>query len=271
MKTSGERFFPLTVLIFSLGYLSYFFTKTVCVLFGAPLMLLLTPFPRAKYQVLQTITHGVLGFFTRTWLPLLGVYRIAEISGLESALATRPAILVANHRGFMDSILLLGLVPRMGVLIKSRDTKQPMYALLSKHFDLVSVDRDSLAHISSSLDRCRQVLADGKFLLIFPEGTRARTGRLQSFNRIAFQLAIDTGLPIRSVLIHSTQPFMGKVPGSLFPRRRNEFRIRFLDLETPQPDDDVDRLSERVHRRMARELKTLDAGTVWETGRQNES
>jgi hypothetical protein len=57
---------------------------------------------------------------------------------------------------------------------------------------------------------------------------------------------------------------MAKVPGSVFPRQRVEYRIRFLDAETRLPDDTADSLSDRVYRRMARELKMLDAGTVWE-------
>jgi hypothetical protein len=57
---------------------------------------------------------------------------------------------------------------------------------------------------------------------------------------------------------------MAKVPGSIFPRGRNDYRIRFLDPETPRPDDDPVAFCDRVHRRMAQELKLLDAGTVWE-------
>ena len=54
----------------------------------------------------------------RRWLPFLGAYRIAEISGLERALAVHPMVLVANHRSLMDALLLIGLLPRTGVLIE---------------------------------------------------------------------------------------------------------------------------------------------------------
>jgi 1-acyl-sn-glycerol-3-phosphate acyltransferase len=264
MKTGDERFFPLTVLRFSIGYGSYLLSKIVFVLAALPLVIVLWPFPRAKYWLLQTVTHHYLAFFSRVWLPALGVYRVAEIAGLERALTIRPAVCVANHRGFMDAILLLGLMPRTGVLIKSRDGRKPLYRLLARHFDMVSVDRHSLNSVSASLDRCRRVLDEGKNLLIFPEGTRARSGRLQHFNLIAFDLALAAGAPVVPVVIHSTQPFMAKLPGSIFPRRSNDYRIRFLDPEIPRPDDDAGALCDRVHRRMARELKQLDAGTIWE-------
>jgi 1-acyl-sn-glycerol-3-phosphate acyltransferase len=266
MKAPGERPYPLTVLLFSVGYLGYFLSKVLFVVAAVPLVIVLAPFPRAKYRLLHSITHRYLGFFTRTWLPALGVYRIVEISGLAQARPGRPAIYVANHRGFMDGILMLGLLPHTGVLVKARDTRQPMYNLLERHFDLVGVDQNSLDSVSASLARCRRVLAEGKNLLVFPEGTRAPTGRLQRFNRIAFQLALAAGAPVIPVIIHSTQPFMARVPGSIFPRTRNEYRIRFLDPETPRPDDEAEALGDRVYRRMAAELKLLDAGTFWEAG-----
>ena len=104
----------------------------------------------------------------------------------------------------------------------------------------------------------------GKNLLIFPEGTRARSRRLQPFNRLAFDLALAAQVPVLPVVIHSTEPFMSKLPGSVFPRRRNYYRIRFLDPELPGAGDTATALSDRVHRRIAQELKSLDAGTSWE-------
>lgn len=268
MKTSGERFFPLTVLSFSLGYTTYLVSKGVFVICALPLLLVLLPFPRARHRVIHALTHGYLALFTRGWLPAIGVYRIVEVAGLERALAARPAVFVANHRGFMDAILLIGLVPHLGVVIKSRDTRQPMYALLAKYFDLVSLNRHSLSSVASSLEKCRRVLAEGRSLLVFPEGTRARNGRLQRFNALAFQLSQAARVPVVPVIVHSTQPFMAKLPGSIFPRGRNEYRIRLLDPDSVQPEDDADSLCDRVYRRMAQELKTLDAGTCWETSPQ---
>jgi 1-acyl-sn-glycerol-3-phosphate acyltransferase len=128
----------------------------------------------------------------------------------------------------------------------------------------VSIDARRLSSVAGALAACRRILSRGRRLLVFPEGTRARSGRLQAFHPLAFELALGAGVSVAPVIIHSTVPFMAKVPGSLFPRQRNEYRIRFLDPETARPEDTAESLCDRVHRRMALELKTLDAGTVWE-------
>jgi 1-acyl-sn-glycerol-3-phosphate acyltransferase len=262
MKTAG-LFYPLKVALACVGYASYFLSKVLFVALVFPVFLLLLPFPRAQQGFLHLVTYHYLAFFSRRWLPFIGAYHIAEISGLERALAVRPAVFVANHRSLMDALLLIGLLPRTGVLIKSRYTRKVMNGLLARYFDLVSIDRHSFESVAATLEKSQRLLGDGKNLLVFPEGTRARSGRLQHFNRVAFDLALAARVPVVPVVLHTDLPFMAKLPGSVFPRSRNDYRIRFLDPEKPQPDDDSDALCDRVHRRMAQELKQLDVGTIW--------
>jgi 1-acyl-sn-glycerol-3-phosphate acyltransferase len=264
MNTRPALWYPLKVALGCLGYASYFLSKVVFVVLVFPLFVVLLPFPRTQPMFVQFVTLRYLAFFSRVWLPLLGAYRVAEISGLENALAARPVVFVANHRSLMDAVLLIGLLPRTGVLIKSRDTRKIMNGLLARYFDLVSIDRHSLASIAATLDKSRRLLDSGKNLLIFPEGTRARSGRLQHFHRVAFDLALAAKVPVVPVILHTPLPFMAKLPGSIFPRGRNDYRIRFLDPELPRPGDDAKSLCDRIHGRMARELKQLDTGTVWE-------
>jgi 1-acyl-sn-glycerol-3-phosphate acyltransferase len=152
-----------------------------------------------------------------------------------------------------------------GVVVKSRYTRWLLPGLLARHFDFVSLDPAAPASVLAALDRCRTLLAAGHSLLVFPEGTRARTGRLGRFKNTAFRVALEAGVPVVPVIVHSTEPFMAKVPGSVFPRRPNLYRVRFLDADRPVADDTVDALADRVYRRMARELAQLDQGTVWAT------
>jgi len=264
MKSLGDSFYPLKVALCCIGYASYFVSKVIFVTIVFPVFVLLMPFKKIQHQFLGVVTHRYLGFFSRRWLPWVGAYHVAEISGLDAALATRPAVVVANHRSFMDGLMLLGLLPRTGVVIKSRDTRKLMNRLLARYFDLVSIDRHSVESLSATLEKSRRLIGEGKNLLIFPEGTRARTGRLQHFNRLAFDLAMSAGLPVIPVVLHTTKPFMAKLPGSIFPRGRNNYHIRFLPPEQLQPGDNAGVLCDRVHQRMALELKKLDAGTAWE-------
>jgi 1-acyl-sn-glycerol-3-phosphate acyltransferase len=260
-----ERFYPLTVARYAIGYATYSLSKAVFVLLALPLLLVLWPFPRAKHRVLARITQRFLAFLSRVWLPALGLYRIVEISGRDQALAARPAVFVANHRGRLDGPMLLGLLPDTGIIIKAKEGRQAAFALLMRHFDFIGVEANRLSSAATALARAQQVLAAGRSLLVFPEGTRAGGGRLQPFKDLAFQLARETGVPVVPVVVHSTVPFMAKRSGSWFPRGRNQYRVRFLDPEPARPEDRAADLSDRVRRRLAHALKSLDVGTVWET------
>jgi 1-acyl-sn-glycerol-3-phosphate acyltransferase len=164
----------------------------------------------------------------------------------------------------MDGPLLLGLLPPTGIIVKSRYVRWLVPGMVAPHFDCICLDPNSPASVQAAIARCRAVIAAGRNLLVFPEGTRARSGRLGRFKSIAFRIAVETRTPVVPVLTHSTEPFMAKVPGSLFPRARNVYRVRILDPERVLPDDSADALADRVYRRMARELKELDRGTFWE-------
>ena len=120
------------------------------------------------------------------------------------------------------------------------------------------------AAVANAVAHCRRLVAEGRSLLVFPEGSRAVSGLLQPFRNVAFKLALECGRPVVPVVIHSTLPFMAKVPGSVFPHGRNRYRIRFLAPEPISAGDTPESLSDRVHRRMSAELRQLDVGTPWE-------
>jgi len=264
-RTSPPRL--LTVLRVLAGYGSHFLGSGVFVLLVLPLAVLLAPFPRLKHKCLHAIIHSYLAFYTRVCLPALGVYRLAEVSGMENLDTQGPVIYAANHRSRLDAPLLLGLLKQTGVVIKSKYTAAPALAALVTHFDFVSTDPGQLSSLAGALDKCRGLIGKGRSLLVFPEGSRATSGRLQPFKDFAFKLAVGSGCPVVPVIVHSTHPFLTRAPGSLFPGGRNVFRVRFLEPERIRPADTQDSLSDRVRGRMAAELRKLDAGTGWDLGR----
>jgi 1-acyl-sn-glycerol-3-phosphate acyltransferase len=264
VRSTQNRLRLLVYLQFSLAYLSYGLSKAVFMLLVFPLVLTLTPFPRTKLRFVQAVVHGFLTVFARGYLPALGIYKIREVTGLEHVPAGEPVVFVANHRGVMDSLLLLSLLPGTGIVLKTRYARWPVNSSLVRHFDFVDLGTGSPRTLARGLEKCQAMLRDGRSLLIFPEGTRSPTGRLRPFKDAAFRLAHAAGVAVVPVVIHHTYPFMAKVPGSMFPRRRVEYRIRFLPPLGPGEGGPAE-VSDRVRRLLTRELARLDAGTFWET------
>jgi 1-acyl-sn-glycerol-3-phosphate acyltransferase len=221
--------------------------------------------PRLRAIVFRTLFHKGCAFLTRVYLPALQVYRIAEISGYNGSRVHQPAIFVANHRGRLDGPLLLGIIRNAGVIMKSKYARQPFFSSFIKHLDFVSVDPSSLESLAETVRRCSKLLADGRNLLVFPEGTRAMSSKLLPFRDFAFRIANNAGVPVIPVAVHSDLPFMAKIKGSHFPRKTFTYRVRFLDPVSREGRESAADFAERVRDILAAELAGLDSKTVWET------
>jgi 1-acyl-sn-glycerol-3-phosphate acyltransferase len=262
--------FPLRILGATIGYTSYFLAIAIFLCLGVPILLLLAFWPglmrRCMYRTLKSYTF----FLTRIWLPLLRVYSIAEISGF-SERETANVIFVANHRGRLDALLLLSMLPESGVLIKQKYSRVPIYSAFVKYLDFVKADTGSPASLAASIARCKAILDSGKSLLVFPEGTRAKSGKLQAFKDLSFKVAIDTRRPVVPVIVHSDYPFMARTPQSIFPKYRLRYTVRFLAPCFARENERTADFSRRVHRSMSEELAKLDRGTYWDTAKTGET
>ena len=254
----------LTPLAAAIGYLFYFSGHLIFTVIVVPVFFLMSPFPVLRHRFIHGIFRWYVYFLSRVYLPFLGVYRVREISGLDRARSAGPAVYVVNHRSRMDGPLMLATVPDSAVIIKAAYGRNILYSGFVKHLDFVSVEAGSLSSLAAAVQRAQGLLAAGRNMIVFPEGTRSVTGRLLPFRDIAFRLARSAGVPIVPVVLQSDLPFMAKRPGSIFPPRTINFTMRFLEPVRLQEKEPLVSLVERVERAVATHLRELDKGTVWE-------
>lgn len=240
------------------GHCGYLLTLTLLLVIGPVAILPLVPFPRLRRRVANGLLRHFLRFFARRFLPAVQACRIEECTGLEHVQQGGPFVIVANHRSSIDAILLLGLLPPAGLVIKARHARKPGYACLVRFFDFVSMETGAPSALRQSMDKCRTVLNAGMSLLIFPEGLRTSSSRLMPFAPVAFRLAIEQGIPIVPVVIHSDRPFLNRQPGSYFPPEIVRFRIRVLPPLATTAERDPGRLADTVAHRMADLLDAWD-------------
>jgi 1-acyl-sn-glycerol-3-phosphate acyltransferase len=263
-KTRSPFLYPLRVLSTGTGYLSYFLSIIVFLSLGIPLLCVLGFWPGLMRRTMYRTLKAYAFFLTRLWLPFLRVYSIREISGYDKRSMTN-VIFVANHRGRLDALLLLSMLPESGVLIKPKYTRIPIYSAFVKYLDFIRADSGSVASLAASLSRCKAMLNRGGNLLVFPEGTRAKSGKLQAFKDFTFKVAIESAKPVVPVIIHSDYPLMSRIPQSIFPRYRLHYTIRFLAPCVAREQERPSEYADRVHGIMAKTLADLDKGTSWDT------
>ncbi len=88
--------------------------------------------------------------------------------------------------------------------MKKELAKIPGLGFGSKKVGHIFLDRSNSRVALESLNEAKRKLVNGTSVVIFPEGTRSKTGEMGSFKKGAFKLALDLGLPILPVTISGT-------------------------------------------------------------------
>jgi 1-acyl-sn-glycerol-3-phosphate acyltransferase len=155
-----------------------------------------------------------------------------DVHGRENLLADRRCIFMSNHVSNLDPPVLLPYLPgRTSVLLKKSLTNIPFLGTAMRMAKFVPVERGhSVESAKASIAAAADALRSGLNILVFPEGTRSRTGRLSEFKKGPFFLAEETRAPIVPIAISETQYMMSK--GS-FAIRPGTARIEFLKAIEP--------------------------------------
>ncbi len=153
----------------------------------------------------------------------------------------RPYVVVSNHESFVDILLISHLPTEMKWMSKVEIMRIPLVGWmmrLAKDIPLRRSDADSRV---AALDLAKDRLDDRVSVMIFPEGTRSKTGELRDFKAGAFKLAIEAQVPILPLAVYGTRDAL----------RKNDWRlgsataeVRVLDpIETEGMTlDDLDTL-----------------------------
>jgi len=143
--------------------------------------------------------------------PFLMILFRPKVKGLRHVPATGPLIIASNHLSFSDSIFMPLVVPRkVTFLAKSEYFTSPGPKGLLKKLTFIAlgqvpVDRSGGRRSEAALITGLQVLAEGKCIGIYPEGTRSPDGRLYKGRTGIARLAIESGAPIVPVAMFNTE------------------------------------------------------------------
>lgn len=129
-----------------------------------------------------------------------------EVRGSENVDRTVSHVVVANHLSNFDVMVCFRAIPLpIRYLAKKELFKIPLLSTAMRSIGIVEVDRQARgAAIESVNAQSARTIALGDSLIIYPEGTRSRSGDLQPFKKGAFTMAAAAGMPIIPVTIHGT-------------------------------------------------------------------
>ena len=132
----------------------------------------------------------------RTWCWAAGVK--LEVQGLEHIDPQRSYVVVSNHQSAFDIFAHFAALPvPIRFLAKAELFKIPLFGLAMKRIGMVEVDRGAGRAAHQAINEgAKKTIGLGWSLMIYPEGTRSKDGKLLPFKKGAFSIARKVGAPI---------------------------------------------------------------------------
>jgi 1-acyl-sn-glycerol-3-phosphate acyltransferase len=199
--------------------------------------------------------HGIYERAPRGWAHLLlssaGV--TVTVEGTEHLSQTEAQVIVANHQSWFDILALFYVLPvELRFVAKKELFAIPFFGWALRALGHVRLDRGNLQAAIKAYEIASTYIREQRLsVLVFPEGTRSRTGQLQPFKAGPFVLAIQSGAPVVPAYVAGT---FGILP-------KGSIRVRpsavHVSVGRPIPAagltlEDRDALRNRAHAEVAR-------------------
>lgn len=180
-------------LIRSILFAIFFYPGTV----GA--VLLAFPAALIDQRALSAVIHGWARYHRWCAAMLLGVR-----TRIEGALPKDTVIVAAKHQSMFETIEMLVILDRPTVVMKKQLTDIPGWGWVARRYGVIPVDREGGAAALRTMLRAAQAsVAQGRPIMIFPEGTRVMPGDQPSLQPGFAGLYRALGLPVVPIALNS--------------------------------------------------------------------
>ncbi len=179
-----------------------------------------------------------------------------KVSGLEHLADDRTYVFVANHSSYFDIPAVFVAIPKLlRIMYKKELERIPFFGWYLKKSDFIAIVREESSTARKSLLEALNLIKEDVSVLLFPEGTRSKDGRLGKFKRGAFLLASKAGKAIVPVAIVGAYRLLPK--GTLF-FRSGEISVKIgrpIELNEEQDKTLLSRRIEEIKSWLEKEIQ----------------
>lgn len=174
--------------------------------------------------------------------------------GLENIEKNEPVIFAGNHQSFLDGFIVNQAIPN-SVLDKTyyfadiKHFKKGYMKFMGENSNIIFVDINK--NLVNSLQMLSKALRNGKNIVIFPEGTRTRDGKINNFKKFFAILSKELNIPIVPFVLDGA--YEAYPPSSKYPKG-GDVKVKFLEKIYPA-DMSYEEITEKVYNTIKKELK----------------
>ncbi|MCI0708348.1 MAG: 1-acyl-sn-glycerol-3-phosphate acyltransferase [Ignavibacteriae bacterium] len=164
--------------------------------------------------------HNSARWWSKMTLKIFGIK--VTTKGLEHLDPSKHYVYVSNHASLFDIPAVFTAIPDdVRIVLKKELTRVPIWGWSLNVGHYIVIDRANAKDAMDRIDEAAKKIRNGASVLVFPEGTRSKDGKLQPFKRGAFALAARSGVPVVPVTIKNSYAILPK----------GTFTIRATDIE----------------------------------------
>jgi len=183
-------------------------------------------------------------------------HRIQGMEHLPTAADERAAVLLApKHQSTWETFAFPSLMPHPLAYVFKRELLYiPFFGWAMARLDMIHIDRSKRTEAWNKVaEQGRRLMANGHWVIMFPEGTRAARGAQGQYKSGAIRLAVATGNPIVPIAVTSAK---------CWPRKSFLLRPGVIDISIGRPIPSVgrepDELMREVETWIEAEMRRLD-------------
>ena len=177
------------------------------------ILITVIPWGFALVIVSLVISRTALWWFAVNWFRLviwgtrviLGVQvRVTGMDNLPQG-DQAPAILLTKHQSTLETLLIPTLMPRpLAFVFKRELLRIPFFGWSMARLDMIHIDRESrAAAMKHVIAQGQRMLAQGTWVIMFPEGTRIPRGEKGTYQTAGTRLAVESGAPVVPIAVSS--------------------------------------------------------------------
>lgn len=131
------------------------------------------------------------------WLNLKLTGTRLKLTGMEKIDSKRSYVVMSNHQSHFDVWAIISALPlSLRWVMKIELRSIPVFGIGCEKLGQIYVDRSNSEKARQSLEDAKSKIAAGASVVFFPEGTRSDDGKLLTFKKGGFHMALGTGTPI---------------------------------------------------------------------------